>query len=58
MINDEQIINSTKELFYKSFYNYFINKKFDKTKHLILDRLFPDERKITSIGSGNFKDPT
>ena len=52
MINDEEIINSTKELFYKRFYNYFINKKFDKTKHLILDRLFPEQRKITSIGSG------
>ena len=52
MINDEDIMNLTKELFYKSFYNYFVNKKFDKTKHLILDRLFPGQRKITSIGSG------
>tara|TARA_B100001121_G_scaffold308940_1_gene334281 strand:- start:1081 stop:2094 length:1014 start_codon:yes stop_codon:yes gene_type:complete len=52
MIQEEQIFSITRDLVYENFYNYFLNKEFDKTNHVILDRFFPDERRTTSIMAG------
>ena len=52
MIQKEQIFSITKDLVYENFYNYFLNKEFDKTNHVILDRFFPNERRTTSIMAG------
>ena len=52
MIPKGQIFSITKDLVYENFYNYFLNKEFDKTNHIILDRFFPDERRTTSIMAG------
>lgn len=41
-----------KKLLVSSFYDYFVKKKFNETEHFILDRLFPDERRITSVMAG------
>jgi hypothetical protein len=51
MISDNKINEITKELLEKSFYNYFVTAQ-KETKHIILDRFFPQERRITSTMTG------
>ena len=51
MISHERIKNITVNLIKESFFLYFSKPKTD-TKHIILDRLFPNERRITSTVSG------
>ena len=52
MIQKEKIFSITKDLVYENFYNYFLNKEFDKTNHVIIDRFFPNERRTTSKMDG------
>jgi len=51
LISSEQIKSTCKELLKKSFYKYFSKPK-KETKHIILDRLFPEERRVTSAVTG------
>lgn len=52
MVSDREIVDITKELLISSFYKYFESKKFNETEHLVLDRIFPNERRITSVMTG------
>lgn len=51
MIRDERIQKITQEILEKAFYDYFQKAK-KQTKHIVLDRLFPRERRITSTMAG------
>lgn len=51
MISNEIIEEVTVRLLEDSFYNYFKKPK-KETKHIILDRLFPEERRVSSAMSG------
>lgn len=51
MISNELIKNTTKKLLEDAFYKYFIKAK-KETKHIILDRLFPSQRRTSSTMSG------
>ena len=51
MLTDKKIQEITKELLEENFYRYFINAQ-KETKHIILDRFFPKERRITSTMTG------
>ena len=51
MISAEKIEELTIETTEEAFYNYFSKSK-KKTSHILLDRLFPDERRITSAVAG------
>jgi hypothetical protein len=51
MISDTDIKQITSELLQESFLNYFLKTQ-KETKHLILDRFFPSERRTTSTMTG------
>lgn len=51
MLSEEDINKITKEILENSFFKYFSKVK-KETRHIILDRFFPTERKVTSITSG------
>lgn len=51
MVSDDVIKKTTENLLRKSFFNYFKAGQLE-TKHIIMDRLFPYERRITSTMSG------
>lgn len=51
MINNQAITDITRELLEESFSNYFSKAK-KETKHVVLDRLFPEQRRVSSVMSG------
>ena len=51
MISNDEIKRITKEQLEESFFSYFSKTK-KETKHIILDRFFPSERRITSTMTG------
>jgi hypothetical protein len=51
MVGNSEIAKITIETLEVAFYDYFKKPK-KETSHIILDRLFPDERRITSAMSG------
>ncbi len=51
MIESEKIKKITIELLEESFFNYFSSVK-KETKHIVLDRFFPNQRRITSTTTG------
>lgn len=51
MISNTVIKSTTKKLLEEAFYKYFIKAK-KETKHIILDRLFPSQRRTSSTMSG------
>jgi len=51
MISNDEIKRITREQLEESFYSYFSKAK-KETKHIILDRFFPDERRTTSTMTG------
>lgn len=51
MISGENIESFTKTIVKEAFFNYFKNSK-KETRHILLDRLFPEQRRITSAMAG------
>lgn len=51
MVSNIDIRNITKEVLKESFFNYYSTTQ-KETKHLVLDRLFPTERRISSYMAG------
>jgi len=51
MVNNERIREIVKTVLKKSFFDYYSHAQ-DKTKHLVLDRIFPKQRRITSYMAG------
>lgn len=51
MVDDARIKKIVKEVLKKSFFDYY-SKAQKKTKHLVLDRIFPEQRRISSYISG------
>jgi hypothetical protein len=51
MIDSDNIQKITRQMVKDTFYNYFKVPKKD-TRHILLDRVFPDERRISSTMSG------